>query len=1099
MVPGDDPLGALRAALTEVATVSDLTGAGITVDTIDDVARHFGSVVVVIDQFEECWTRASVDDREAFVDVVARAVDDVSVDVRFVATMRADLFDRPLEHPRLGPLVAAGAHVLTPLSPTELDEAIVLPAARAQVRFDDGVLADLIGEAVTNPGSLPILQFTLTELYDRRVDGVIGRAALDAVGGMTGAVGRRAEEVFLDLSESDQMSARDLFARLVVPGEGQPDARRRARLSELSPGMRSVADRFVEARLLVSDRDPATREPTIEVAHEALLDRWSRLAGWIHEDERWLVHVQHLSGAARGWDAGGRHDAELYRGARLEAAIEAVDLDGREVSALEHEFIDAGRQARDADIVAAQRNERRLRRRLTGVAIALVLALIAGTVALLQRGDALDAERTAEIEALVGRVDALRGTQRDAAALLAIEAYRLDDTPRTRSALFGTFTDEERFLDAHRFDGDRGTSGIVLPDGESAFLTDQAGLLHAYDLDAGELGPALPRIGDGDPFPVLASSPDSAQIALASRADPRDGPTSVGVIDPADGTLAFEPVVVDGPVTSIAFLPDARIALAIGEEGRLVVLDGATGIETGSVPGVGVPEDDVIWTMDPDGITGGRRLRRAAAVAVAGDELLLSAADGSVRVLDAGSLEVRRTLALDAETVSNLWPLDDGTMITSGRFGVARVDLATGETSWIDREFERCVNLTVDEPSGAAFCGDPYGRLDERRLTDGAVMRRLDAQNGNSGSLWIASEATELVSFGNNEPVVSRWRLDRSGPITHLAAPGWTPIDFNPTGDLLFVARGDPVRRRPTRVRWSVSVTDRSGPRSTTSSSSAGRRPTGCSASRSMPIGNPVLAHVDLVDGRRVGAPVSDGVPAERTTEINDIRLDTGKERALLRYDDDSLAGLDTGSETYGPTIPTDGVAEWSISRTGDRIVAGTSSGVVVYDGNSGEEVGRIADTNLRGAFLTATDQLFVSSIGGELTQHDLATLEPIRSFGGSRGLVLDLTGTADGSSIAINGGDRTAAVFDVASGIQIGGPIAIGHDERNFSRVSLDGAWLAVGGQPDFNDGLAPEELDVVVQPTQIWSLQPDTWEQAACELAGRNLDAIGVGDAHG
>ena len=160
------------------------------------------------------------------------------------------------------------------------------------------------------------------------------------------------------------------------------------------------------------------------------------------------------------------------------------------------------------------------------------------------------------------------------------------------------------------------------------------------------------------------------------------------------------------------------------------------------------------------------------------------------------SLEVRRTLALEAQTVSNLWPLDDGTMITSGRFGVARVDLATGETSWIDREFERCVNLTVDEPSGAAFCGDPYGRLDERRLTDGAVMRRLDAQNGNSGSLWIASEATELVSFGNNEPVVSRWRLDRSGPITHLAAPGGTPIDFNPTGDLLYVARGDPVRRR---------------------------------------------------------------------------------------------------------------------------------------------------------------------------------------------------------------------------------------------------------------------------------------------------------------
>ena len=143
--------------------------------------------------------------------------------------------------------------------------------------------------------------------------------------------------------------------------------------------------------------------------------------------------------------------------------------------------------------------------------------------------------------------------------------------------MFGSFTDEERFLDAHRFEGDRGTSGIVLPDGASAFLTDQGGLLHRYDLDTGALGPALPQIGDGDRFPVLASSPDGAQVALAARADPRFGPTSVGVIDSADGTLAFEPVVVDGPVTSIAFLPDARIALAIGEEGRLVVLDAGTG------------------------------------------------------------------------------------------------------------------------------------------------------------------------------------------------------------------------------------------------------------------------------------------------------------------------------------------------------------------------------------------------------------------------------------------------------------------------------------------------------------------------------------------
>ena len=78
--------------------------------------------------------------------------------------------------------------------------------------------------------------------------------------------------------------------------------------------------------------------------------------------------------------------------------------------------------------------------------------------------------RAASIEALVGRAEAARSTQRDTAALLAVEAYRLADTPRTRSALFGTFTNDIGFLDTHRFDQDFGPAGIVFPDGESAVV-----------------------------------------------------------------------------------------------------------------------------------------------------------------------------------------------------------------------------------------------------------------------------------------------------------------------------------------------------------------------------------------------------------------------------------------------------------------------------------------------------------------------------------------------------------------------------------------------------------------------------------------------------
>ena len=214
------------------------------------------------------------------------------------------------------------------------------------------------------------------------------------------------------------------------------------------------------------------------------------------------------------------------------------------------------------------------------------------------------------------------------------------------------------------------------------------------------------------------------------------------------------------------------------------------------------------------------------------------------------------------------------------------------------------------------------------------------------------------------------------------------------------------------------------------------------------------LAHQAVEGGGPVGEPVASGVEVERVTEIDDNDLDTGKEAMLFRYRyrngaANDLARLDVASLEYGPTIPVEGLVSWAISRTGDRIASGTTDGVVVFDGRTGERVGAIEDSDLRGVFITVADQLFVGSLGGELTQYDLETLEPIRTFGGSRGHVAGGTGTADGSLVAIYGGDRNAALFDVASGVRIGGPISIDPEEHNVVRMSLDGRWMAVGGQP--------------------------------------------------
>jgi WD40 repeat protein len=541
-------------------------------------------------------------------------------------------------------------------------------------------------------------------------------------------------------------------------------------------------------------------------------------------------------------------------------------------------------------------------------------------------------------------------------------------------------------------------------------------------------------------------------------------------------------VTVDGPFTSAVFLPDGRLALATGEDGRLVVVDAGKGAEATTIEGVPIPEDDgAPWRLDPV-------LLRPSSVALAGEELLLGAADGTLRILDAATLQLRRTLEVEPQTLSSLRVIGDGTeAVTSGRLGTARIDLDTGRSVWSVPDPWRCTNLLVIEQAGLLFCGDLYGRLEERDLETGVVLRRLDAQNGNSGSLWSAAEGSELVSFGNNEPVVSRWRLDHSGPITRVVASGWRPWDFNHTGDLLLLEQGDVFDGT-----YRISLLDTtSGTILTTyddlliPSWAAADTLFGISL-----VASPIeYTRAEVGSDGHVGEHSAAGVVVQDPNLIQDFTIDTGKDQVLIRYQDDkdnnSLTQLDPRSLEYGPRIPVDGFANQAISRTGDRIVAGTSNGVVVFGGQTGERVGVLTDTDLRGVVLTVTDQLFVSSIGGELTLYDLETLEPIRTFGGSRGLATGGVGTADGSLVAIEGGDREVSLFDVGTGLRIGGPIAIPEAQFNQVSLSLDGRWLAVPGEPGpVEPGSHEGDPD-----THIWDLDPTHWVSAACGIAGRNL----------
>jgi hypothetical protein len=267
-----------------------------------------------------------------------------------------------------------------------------------------------------------LVQYALTELFERRQSDMMSLSVYRDIGGVTGALGRQAETLFAALDDPGQETARQVFLRLVTLGEGVEDTRRRVPLAELESLNRgelqgvgakpSDASQIIEAygraRLLTLDHDPVWRVPTVEVAHEALLREWPRLRGWL-DDHRDDVRLQRLlASAADEWQEVGQDEGYLLRGARLTqfaewASASPVALTEREQSLLaaslaareDRQAAERSRQKRELE--AAQRlaetemarateqtqSAQRLRKRAVMLAGLLLVAVLLAVVAVI--------------------------------------------------------------------------------------------------------------------------------------------------------------------------------------------------------------------------------------------------------------------------------------------------------------------------------------------------------------------------------------------------------------------------------------------------------------------------------------------------------------------------------------------------------------------------------------------------------------------------------------------------------------------------------------------------------------------------------------------
>jgi WD40 repeat protein/DNA-binding SARP family transcriptional activator len=1031
MNPGDDPVGALHQALSEVA-VRRTRARDLTVQ-IRNIVSATGPLAVVVDQFEECWSHTPADRRDEFLDVLARCVED-GPDVRFVTTIRADVLDRPLQDSRLGASISAGAFVLAPLTPAQLGDAIALPAARAGVTVDDAVVAELVTEAATQPGSLPLLQFTLAELYDRRVDGRIGPDALTAVGGMAGSIGRRAEEIFAALEPSAQEDTRDLFSRLVTPGEGAPDSRRRARLSELSGGAHAVADQYVAARLLFTDRDQISREPTIEVAHEALLSRWSRLADWVDGDRRWLTQLQHLATAAGAWDERGRASADLYRGARLESAIEALG-EGRAVSDLERQFVDAGRDARDNELRAARRSARRLRRLLAGVGALLVVALVAGLVAL-DRGRAATRERAvARARELAAAANASLVDDPELSvhlALAAIDTARADASdalPEAETALHSALTSSRVVLTVPDLGGwlDWSSDGTTFV----AEGPEDSGLI---DLRDAETGASL-RSWKGHDVDVnfVAFSPDSTSLATTGD----DG--ALRLWDTNTGELIWEHVDDEHSLAwDTTFTADGTRVFASWPGGPVRTFDA----RTGDMLGESAPVEVLALSVSPDG-------RRVAA-----------GGWGFRAVVDAETAEPLATLGDDGSRTIEWSP--DGQRIAVGAFdGTVQLWSPDGEllTTAVGH-LEEVLSIDWSADSSQLVTGGADGKVKLWAVTGDGLREELVLSNAATASGVVAvafsPDGARVMASDTAITAVTIWDTSDTGAAEWINVPAErgnpfasAPLAFAPDGRVVVSSSGGVDAVAIESGRHTALLEARSGDVvEQVGISDDGQRLAISTGARGLEV-------IDIPTQRRVGGlsePANElAWSADGEVLAASVALE-GNAVVVLDRDGWELARYELPPDLWSPSIAIspDGrliaMSRWRLSRADPAI-----TDITVWDWRADEIVATIQrdETAATVAFDPTGTRVVASSYAGrdDVDVWDVTSGERLASLAASGGAGVAVS--PDGATIATGHTDGLVRLWDAETGLQRlelpsrGGAVArvvFSPDGSRLASISADG-----------------------------------------------------------
>ena len=319
-------------------------------------------LVVIVDQFEELFTL--IDDAASRVAFAKRLVDIHESGGVVILTIREDYLPRLGALPELQELVRGGDLRATPLSASELREAIEKPAERINLKFESGLVDALVADVVGEPAALPLLQFTLWRLWTKRRRNRLTLETYREVGGGRLALARSADEVFEDLKMvQNQDTMRRILLRMVKPGAHSETTSSRVAIADLlrlgdDPArVQAVLDKLLAARLIRRTND------RVEIAHEALIRNWPTFVEWIEQKSAAMTELHRFEALADEWVRFGRESGFLSE-RQLDDAEEWLRSD---------EAKDIGVKSSLPALVEASR--RRIRRTKRGVFVGVSLVV----------------------------------------------------------------------------------------------------------------------------------------------------------------------------------------------------------------------------------------------------------------------------------------------------------------------------------------------------------------------------------------------------------------------------------------------------------------------------------------------------------------------------------------------------------------------------------------------------------------------------------------------------------------------------------------------------------------------------------------------------